>query len=146
MWSVQAFFERRLSEIDECGVELLDIGQPAFAVEEGSNELRGRTWLHVGFGEPGAYLQAHETVRMLSATRATRERYSYYLVIGGVGIWGYDRDPLHDPAEHWHLEDDHDNRRDCPVVSFKQAVHMGWAELAARKAGHAPQRPPHDAL
>jgi len=146
MWSVRAFFERRSSEIDECGVELLDIGQPPFAVEAGSDELRGRTWLHVGFPAHDAYLQAHETILMLSASRATRLRYSYYLVVEGLGVWGYDRDPLHDPAVHWHLEDDHDTRYACKPVSFKEAVLMAWAELAARSNGSPPVRPPHAIL
>lgn len=48
-----------------------------------------------------AFLNVLEVVR-IHGTGVRRERYSYYLVIDGEEIWGYDRDPDHDPPLHRH--------------------------------------------
>ena len=34
-----------------------------------------------------------------------RTDYAYYLIIDGGDVWGYERDPTHDPAVHRHDRD-----------------------------------------
>lgn len=54
-----------------------------------------------------------------------RERYSYYLIVNGYEVWGYDRDPDHDPPLHRHRGRNH-KRFPCRRMLFHEVVREAW--------------------
>src|SRR4051812_38288808 len=93
-----------------------------FAEEEGSHGKRGRIWGRILLTDR-TFLQVSERVEV-SGGSARRTEYAYFLVIDGAEVWGYERDPTHDPAVHKH--DRTHARAPCEPVSFKRALEMAW--------------------
>jgi hypothetical protein len=102
-----------------------------FAEERGSNGKRGRVLGHAYLAED-AYLEIHEVV-VVQDSHVHREEYGYFLVIEGVEIWGYERDPTHDPPVHRHTFG-HSERIDSDPVSFKEVAALAWQELSRRES------------
>jgi hypothetical protein len=117
---VWEYFERKKAEVEDFGLSLDD--QFLLAEEEGSEGQRGRVWGRIGFTER-TFLQVSERVRV-EASGVHRVDYAYYLIVDGEEVWGYERDPTHDPAVHRH-DRDH-NRYPCDPISFKAALEKGW--------------------
>jgi hypothetical protein len=80
-------------------------------------------------GFPDAYLWVHEVIVMISESRGHRERYAYFLILPSGQLWGYERDPTHNPAVHRH--DATHAMFPADVVSFKHVCHLAWETLAA---------------
>jgi hypothetical protein len=86
--------------------------------------------------DEGAYVSVFERVRIVDRRYARRLRYSYYLIIDGVGEKrGYELDPTHSPALHRHLEDH--SKESWPAVSLREAVEDFWDVLTQHREGEA---------
>jgi hypothetical protein len=94
--------------------------------EEGSGGKRGRIFGHLILGE-NAYLSVHEVVVVREPGHIHREEYGYFLVIDGAEVWGFERDPTHDPAEHGHGAGH--ERVPAGRVTFKQVMDLAWKTL-----------------
>lgn len=62
--------------------------------------------------------------------RAEVLEYSYYLVVGGREVRGYDLDSSHDPAAHRHVENH--AREPWGKMSLREAVEEFWAIVSGR--------------
>jgi hypothetical protein len=98
-----------------------------FGEEAGSNGTRGMMFGRLVLSER-AFLAVSESVHVVG-TGIHREDYSYYLIIDGYQVWGYDRDPSHDPPEHMHVGDDH-LRQPAGRVEFHEVVEKAWETLS----------------
>jgi hypothetical protein len=75
-----------------------------FAEEAGSDGKRGVILGNLQLDcEADAFLAVHEVV-VVEGNHVHREEYAYFLVINGAEVWGYERDPTHDPPVHKHTE------------------------------------------
>ena len=102
---VYTYFHQRERECRELSL-VPDISfEEMFAEEAGSDGARGFMWGRLSL-TGRAFLNVLETV-IVVRSGVHRERYSYYLIIDGLEVWGYDRDPDHSPAEHMHRGEDH---------------------------------------
>jgi hypothetical protein len=59
-------------------------------------------------------------------------RYSYYLVIDGAEVWGYERDPGHNPPLHRHEGMSH-SRHACRRVTFVETANLAWQTTTAEE-------------
>ena len=100
--------------------------------EEGSNGQHGHFLGHVYFEEE-TYLEVHERIEITANGVPHRVDYAYFLVMGGVEFWGYERDPTHNPPDHRHTAN-HVHRIPCQPISFKQACEMVWREISLRES------------
>lgn len=98
-----------------------------FGEEEGSDGQRGIMWGRLVLSER-AFLSVFESV-VIVGSGIHREEYSYYLIIDGFEVWGYDRDPDHDPVEHMHHGADHE-RLPADRVEFHEVVEKAWETLS----------------
>jgi hypothetical protein len=96
-----------------------------FTEEEGSNGKRGRIFGHVMLTDE-AYMQVHEVVVVVN-DHVTREEYGYFLILDGDELWGYERDPSHDPPVHRHTRGH--ASEPCEAISFKDCVELAWADV-----------------
>jgi hypothetical protein len=124
---VYEYFATRERECQELSLVPDTAIEDLFAEEEGSNGQRGIMWGRLALSER-AFLSVLETV-VVRGSGIHRERYSYYLIFDGVEIWGYDRDPLHDPKEHMHEGLSHDRKRSGPVI-FKDIAEKAWERVS----------------
>ena len=121
---VWEYFERKKREVEEFGLTLED--DFLFAAEEASGDQRGRVFGRVRVTDR-TFLAVNERVEVAAST-VHRTEYAYYLVIDGAEVWGYERDPTHDPAVHRH--DRHHERFPADPISFKRALEMAWETAA----------------
>jgi hypothetical protein len=75
-----------------------------------------------------AFLQAYESIVVVESG-IHREEYSYYLIVDGLELWGYDRDPDHEPPEHMHEGGSH-VRHPAGRVEFHGVVEKAWNPLS----------------
>jgi hypothetical protein len=123
--TIYAFFDRRERECEEAGVVPDGNYWNMVAEEVGGDGSRGRILGHFRFNAR-AYLQVHEVI-VMSGMRGHRRRYAYFLVVDGEEVWGYERDPTHDPPVPRH---DHNHQTyPCEPISFKEACARGWETL-----------------
>ncbi len=78
-----------------------------------------------------AFLNVFELVRV-HGTGVHRVRYSYYLIIDGTEVWGYDRDPDHDPPLHRHQGTAH-TRYPCRRMTFREVAEQAWETASAEE-------------
>jgi Family of unknown function (DUF6516) len=102
-----------------------------FAEEEGSDGQRGTMFGRVTLDER-TFLNVYESV-VVVGSGIHREEYSYYLIRNGFELWGYDRDPSHDPAEHMHKGADHE-RHATGRVTFRQVAEKAWETVSQEEA------------
>lgn len=95
-----------------------------------SEDKRGRIFGRLVISDR-AFLSVSELV-VIENDHAYRKEYSYYLIIEGLAVWGYDRDPTHDPPDHGHGEDH--AWLDTGTVTFKQVVDHAWETVTEREA------------
>lgn len=96
-----------------------------FAAEPASNDLRGQVFGHVTLTDD-AYLQVTEVV-VIEDGVPHREEYHYFLVIEGVEIFGFERDPTHDPPVHSHGREHAGS--ECEPITFNGAMEMAWRAI-----------------
>jgi hypothetical protein len=99
-----------------------------FAEEAGSNGMRGRIFGTVFLAE-NAYLAISEKV-VVRGNHIHREEYGYFLVVDDAEVWGYERDPSHEPAVHRHIGPDHSRHDNAEPISFKKVVQLAWDDLS----------------
>lgn len=63
-----------------------------------------RSWRLVLPLAADAFAEIFELIGLDAVGRPGVVRYAYWLVAGEGPILGYDLDPSHDPASHWHIE------------------------------------------
>jgi hypothetical protein len=100
-----------------------------FAEEAGSEGMRGTIFGRLWLVPPNAYLAVYEKVEC-DSRRCERVEYAYFLVIDGDEVWGYEKDPTHEPPLHRH-GDDHE-REPADEVSFAEVAKMAWEEVSRR--------------
>lgn len=121
---VWEYFAQREREFDEMSVDGRDVG---FYEEAGSDGRRGRVIGHVYFNDE-AYLEIQERVE-IQGSSVHRTDYGYFFIVGGEEVWGYERDPTHEPAVHRHTFG-HEERHEAESISFKRACELGWREVS----------------
>lgn len=131
---VWEYFETKKRELSDAG---LDLESEAFIAEAGSDGQVGRIWGRVDLTER-TFLHVSERVEV-QGSGIRRTEFAYYLVIDGAEIWGKERDPTHDVAEHQH-DRDHASSP-CDPISFKDAIALAW-ETASQEDSWEP--PPDD--
>lgn len=116
---VWEFFHQREKECKQ--LSLVPDGDFAdmCGADDSSDGKRGIFFGRLSLSER-AFLNVLEVVRV-HGTGIRRERYSYYLVIGGEEIWGYDREPDHDPPTHKHQGASH-TRHPCRRMTFHEVA------------------------
>jgi hypothetical protein len=124
---VWIYFEQRERECEDMSLSPADLG---FAEEDGSNGRRGKIIGHVYFDDD-VYLEVSESV-VVVGNHIRRIDYAYFLVIEGEEVWGFERDPTHDPPVHGHGTGH--TRIPSGPVAFKKALEFGWHEVALRSA------------
>lgn len=124
---VYEYFHSRERECRESSLAPDTCFDDMFAEEEGSGGQRGIMWGRLALSDR-AFLNVFESVVVVD-TGIHREQYSYYLIIDGYEIWGYDRDPGHDPAEHMHRGADH-TREPSGRVTFLEVVEAAWKTVS----------------
>jgi hypothetical protein len=136
---VWEYFESKRREISEASLSFED-DEFLFVAEAGSGGQRGRVWGRIGFTER-TFLQVSELV-VVTGSGIHREEYAYYLVIDGAEVWGYERDPSHDPAVHKH--DRNHKSEPCEPISFKQALELAWETTSDEDSWEPIDAPPEE--
>lgn len=127
---VWTYFQQKEREFKELSLALERPSGKMFAEEQGSNGKRGRIFGNLVMTDR-AYLRVHEVV-VVENDHVHRLEYGYFLVIDDAEVWGYERDPSHDPAVHQHVADH--ERETADSISFKATVDRAWDEVTARAA------------
>jgi hypothetical protein len=96
-----------------------------FFEEAGSGAQRGKVLGKLDL-TADVKLCIEESVVVVDGHNIHREDYSYYLVVGGVEIWGYDRDPLHPVSEHRHTGPGHGEGEPCGRVTLRDVAQEAW--------------------
>lgn len=127
------FFERREGECRECSL-VSDVPFPEMCgAAADSNGKHGIFFGRFTLTER-ASLHVFESL-VVRGNAVRRERYSYYLIIDGNEIWGYDRDPGHSPSTHRHEGAAH-TRFPSAAISFKEVANKAWATVSAYEVIH----------
>jgi hypothetical protein len=125
------YFEQKEREYAELSLEPERSRPSMFSEEHGSEGMRGRVFGYL-FLTDRAYLQVSELVQV-EGDHVHREEYAYFLVIDREEVWGYERDPTHNPPEHRHVGPSH-RREPCGPVAFRQVAELAWDEVTRRSA------------
>lgn len=96
------------------------------ALEEGKEE-RGMFLGSLVLTER-AFLHVQEIVSIRKSAPEI-ELYSYYLVVDGEEVWGYDRDPDHEPPDHGHRGAGHE-MWDSGPRTFEEVAHEAWSAVS----------------
>jgi hypothetical protein len=129
---VWTYFDQREREATQLSLAPEGPFDRMCAEEDGSNGTRGRIFGRFVLTD-GAYLQIHELVEV-EGNGIHRIEYGYFLVIDGIEVWGYERDPNHEAEgllDHRHTEE-HQDRIKCDPISFKEVVELAWEEASTR--------------
>ncbi len=124
---VYEYFHSRERECRELSLSPDTGFDDLFGEEDGSNGRRGMMWGRLVLSER-AFLSVYESV-VVVGSGVHREEYSYYLIVDGYEVWGYDRDPDHDPPEHMHRGSNH-TRDEAGRVTFREVAEKAWATLS----------------
>jgi hypothetical protein len=114
----------------ECGKSSVSSEALEIAEEAGGEVPRWRLLGRVDLRDD-AFVQVHEVIQLDPVHRI---KYAYYLFVDGREIGGYERDPVHEPAEHRHCthRDGHiSGGEPAETVSFKRAIELAWVWLSA---------------
>lgn len=134
---VWEYFETKRREIIERSSSLDD--GFLFVAEADSDDQRGRVWGRAILNDR-AFLNISETV-VVEGSGIHREDYAYYLIVDGGEVWGYERDPSHEPAVHQHVGADH-ARKDAEPVSLVWALEEAWRAAELEDSWSPPPEPP----
>lgn len=124
---VYEYFHSREKECRELSLAPDTCFDDLFAEEYGSDGQRGLMWGRLVLSER-AFLSVFESI-VVVGSGIHREEYSYYLIIDGYEIWGYDRDPDHEPQEHMHRGRAH-SREPAGRVTFREVAEKAWDTLS----------------
>jgi hypothetical protein len=128
---IHEYFAQKEREFEDLSLVPDREYEDLFAEAEGSNGRRGRIFGNLSLaGVDHAFLAVSERV-VVVGKHVRRLDYAYYLVIDGVEIWGYERDPTHDPPVHRHTEG-HAERIATSPVAFRRVVELAWQEISER--------------
>lgn len=128
---VWQYFLQKEAEFKDLGLAPDGTWDEAFEAEEGSGGLRGRVWVLLTLTD-SAYLRVYERI-VIRGTRLTREAYAYSLVIDGVHVRGWHREPLHtDSPVHEHHGKDRTRKVGTRSIAFKRVVELCWEEISLR--------------
>jgi len=121
------YFEQRRRKCEERSLVPMGGWADVFSEHEGS---AGKVGLMLGrfMLREGAYLKIMErVVAGGSGSDIHRLTYAYFLSVDGREIWGRERDPTHEPAEHGHGRD-HEH---VPVgrITLQDAIKEAWEAL-----------------
>lgn len=125
---VWTYFSQKERELRELSLAPEGPFEDMVAEEKGSNGRRGRIFGNAIVTEH-AYLSIHEVVVVVD-DHVHREEYGYFLVVDGEEIWGYERDPSHEPPVHRHTTEHVRHRAEA--ISFKEVVERAWREVTER--------------
>jgi hypothetical protein len=134
---VWTYFAQREQEAQELSLAPETDYSAMVGALAGSDDKRGRIFGHFILTED-AYLQVSELV-VVEDDHVHREEYGYFLIIGGEEVFGFERDPTHDPPEHGHGLG-HAQRREAGRTTFKAVVELAWEEVTRRSQEPEPGR------
>ncbi len=101
-----------------------------FAELGGSKGQRGRIFGNLRLDcEADVFLAVSERVSV-KGTWFHRDEYGYFFILDGVDVWGYERDPTHDPALHMHTTG-HEESLEAAEVTFRQVAELAWKEVSS---------------
>jgi hypothetical protein len=100
------------------------------AEADDSDGQRGIFWGRLILSEH-AYLSVFEFIEV-RGSGVHRVRYSYYLVYDEAEVWGYDRDPDHEPSLHRHQGPSH-ARHPCRRYTFREIAEKAWQTTTAEE-------------
>ena len=120
---VWEYFLQRENEINALSLGLEKDFSDYCTAEAGTDDQRGKFLGNLILGE-NAFVSVSETVVVAEQGQIHREEYGYFLVIEGEEIWGYERDPSHNPAVHRHSLGH--TRHDADPISFRDAIEQAW--------------------
>lgn len=133
------YFEQRRRKCEECSLVPIGDWEDMFNEHEGS---AGKVGLMLGrfMLRDGAYLKVTErVVAGESGADIHRVSYAYFLTVDEREIWGRERDPTHEPAEHGHGLDH--ERVATGRITLQDAIKEAWEALHEYDAAHpAPTR------
>jgi hypothetical protein len=102
------------------------------SAEQGSNGMRGIFWGDLVL--TGDYRLSVFEYLVVRDGRVEIEKYSYYLIhVEGYELWGYDKDPQHDPVVHGHMGRDH-QRVPANEVTFKWVAEQAWETVTEEES------------
>jgi hypothetical protein len=116
------YFEDRELEIDGYGAVP---DRPLF--EAAPDDLFGRIFGNLGLTDE-AYLRMQEWVAIESGAPVI-VKYAYYLVIEELEVWGFEKDPSHDPPVHGHLGPGHE-WVPAPEIDLGEALARAWERIS----------------
>ena len=76
-----------------------------------------------------AFLSVRERVAFVGG-RFHIAKYSYYLVIDGAELWGFDKAPDHEVVVHGHVGPAHE-RVESPELALSEVVERAWTTLSS---------------
>ena len=96
-----------------------------FFADSENEDRRGRILGGLDLTHP-ARIEISEQTEIIDASYAHRLSYSYYLVVDGAEVWGYDRDPTHPIPEHRHSGPEHGDGEAWDRVTFGEVAQEAW--------------------
>jgi hypothetical protein len=123
---VWTYFAQREKEIDDLSLIPRGHFHEMCGADAGTNGQRGRIVGILDLNER-AYIQIHEVI-VVNGNSIHREEYGYFFIVDDDEVWGFERDPSHDPAVHAHGRDH--ERLTSGTIAFKAAVERAWYDLA----------------
>jgi hypothetical protein len=127
-YDVWSYFAQKEKEFEELSLAPDRPVPQLFGEERGSNGQRGRIFGNL-FLTDWAFLTVSELV-IVEDDHVHRLEYAYFLIVDGEEVWGYERDPSHDPPVHRHSGPDH-VRDDAEPVAFKDVVEEAWEVVSS---------------
>lgn len=117
------YFERRERECDSQSLIPSETLPTQYLELKGSNGTMGRIIARLEMSER-ASIAVMERVQILDESHSHRLEYSYFLIFDGEEVYGRERDPTHDPAEHGHRRDH--VRESAGRVTFTEFAETAW--------------------
>ena len=123
---IWGYFRHREHEADAASVCANDLRFRA-APDGRAGHLSGRLTLRADYSLD-AYLKVSEWV-VLHEDRFTVEKYAYYLIVNGLEVRAWDKDPHHTSQPiHGHIGANH-VRTEATEVTLEQALDLSWSEV-----------------
>ena len=107
-----------------------------FEEEAGSDGQRGRIFCQLSLMEEGFPAEAFLAVRERVTVRGSgihREMYAYSLIVDGAHLYGWAREPDHDPIEHEHRGPKRVRIAAASAIKLCDCIDLAW-EIASEQA------------
>jgi len=126
---VHEYFLQKEKEFEDCGA-VPDDPKTIFRAEKGADGKRGIVKGTLGL-HGDAVLNVYERI-VVRGDRPTRETYCYALVINGIHVYRWERDPRNHPDDpvHEHKGAKEIRQPNTKPISLKKALTRAWGEIS----------------